>query len=137
MDSFNPANIGIRVVLLFSALEALFNTTRRKIGKTVAEYSSKILFTTDCEKEINVRILKGYYDIRSKFIHGNELDEIMEKDEMYLREIVRKVLLIYYYISFHERIFEPEEMMRFLDENNEGEISEMIKLFLMCLKNGG
>ncbi|MFQ7110050.1 MAG: hypothetical protein ACLRP9_00500 [Anaerovoracaceae bacterium] len=90
------------------------------------------MLTLITEKNINWK-LKELYGMRSKFIHGNEIEEITDENETWLRELVRKVLLIYYFISFSENIFEPEDIMHFLDSHNRNNLSAMMKLYLMCL----
>ena len=133
LDSFKPLNVGIRFTLLLSALEALFNISGKDISKTIAKYGSKILFTNAKDRKKAKWKLKEYYGIRSTFIHGNELKEITDENETCLRELVRKVLLTYYFISFNEKIFEPKDIMDFLNSHNKTDLSEVMKLYIMCL----
>lgn len=72
----------------------------------------------------------NYYDIRSSYIHGNEPISITDENEFDLREIVRKVLIIYWYISLGYRINSSEEMEQFLDKNATSELPPNTKSFI-------
>ncbi len=66
IDSFTPLNVGIRFTLLFSALEALFNISKKDISKTIAKYGSKILFVNaDNRKKYKLEIKRTLrYEIK-------------------------------------------------------------------------
>lgn len=120
-DSFVPDDVSIRFVLLFSSLEALFNLTGQRVKENIASSTSKILF--DEKKEITYRKIRNYYNKRSSYIHGNEPEEISDNHEFDLREIVRKVLLIYLYIYLEEKIEKPKEIISFINKGNMENIS--------------
>lgn len=133
-DSFYVEDIGIKFTLLFSALETLFNLNGRFVKRTIAKYASKILFlSTEKEKEINDK-LKDFYRIRSNYIHGNEPISIEKEIEFELREIVRKVLLIYWLISnSNKKVKTPKEMINYLDNNTKDSIDLQLQIFIKAL----
>lgn len=131
-NSFVPNDKYIRFILLFSSLESLFNLNEKdkKISTQISKYTSKIQFlpTNEC-KSMKSKII-NYYDIRSSYIHGNEPISITDENEFDLREIVRKVLIIYWYISLDYRINSSEEMEQFLDKNTTSELPPNTKSFI-------
>lgn len=131
-NSFIPNDKYIRFILLFSSLESLFNLNEedKKISTQISKYTSKIQFlsTKECRSMKNKII--DYYKIRSAYIHGNEPISITDENEFDLREIVRKVLIIYWYISLGYRINSSEEMEQFLDKNTTSELPPNTKSFI-------
>lgn len=96
-DSFDSSDSSIRFLLLFSCLEALFLTSKKKITENIAICTSRILLYENEKDEIFMyERIKKLYDYRSKFIHGIKLNNITYDLELELREIVRFVLLIYW-----------------------------------------
>lgn len=102
----------------------------KKISTQISKYTSKIQFlpTNEC-KSMKSKII-NYYDIRSSYIHGNEPISITDENEFDLREIVRKVLIIYWYISLDYRINSSEEMEQFLDKNTTSKLPPNTKSFI-------
>lgn len=132
-DSFYVADTGVRFTLLFSSLESLFNLTGNKVKKNIANYASKILFLKESEEVIYKKRLEDYYKIRSYYIHGNNPKTINEEIEFNLREIVRKVLLIYWSISQSTFIKEPKDVLTYLDENDRNTIDLQLQTFIKML----
>lgn len=133
LESFVPVNRGVRFTLLFSALESLFNINGESATETVAKYSSKILFLNPKgSNKIKMKI-KDYYDIRSLYIHGNEPRPITEKNEFDLRELVREILIIYWYISTTYKIYDASKMLDYLDQNNQKTLEVIIQIFIKTL----
>ncbi len=132
-DSFYVADTGVRFTLLFSSLESLFNLTGNKVKKNIANYASKILFLKENEEVIYRKRLEDYYKIRSYYIHGNNPKTINEEIEFNLREIVRKVLLIYWSISQSIFIKEPKDVLAYLDENDRNTIDLQLQIFIKML----
>ena len=62
-------------------------------------------------------MLSDYYGKRNFFIHGNNPIKIHNSDEYKLREIVRKILLVYWMIMVTEKIESPKDIKKYLDEN--------------------
>ncbi len=131
--SFIPNNINIRFILLESALEALFNLYNKKIKENIAKYGSKILFLDKNGTFEKERILKDYYIKRSFYIHGNNPKEITKNDENILREIVRKILLIYWDISIKEKIYNSKDIIKFLNKIDRNHIPEYLQSFIKLL----
>ncbi len=132
-ESFFINDIGVRFTLLFSSLEALFNLTGKQVKETIAKYTSKMLFLA-IEEEIKYKkILRDYYKIRSCYIHGNKPILISDEAEFNLREIVRRVLLIYWCISQNIEIKKPEDFLDYLNKNNKDTIDLQLQLFIKML----
>jgi len=132
-QSFQLDNINIRFILLFSALESLFNIESENITDDISKYGSKIQFLNKKqEKKIKWKLI-DFYNIRSFYIHGNDPKEITEKNEFDLREIVRKTLIIYWYISLNQSITSPEEIKSYIDEHNQSNLPLQIQLFIKAL----
>ena len=131
-SSFCVADTGTKFTLLFSSLEALFNIKKRNISDTVAKYSNIIMKIGDNDDIDYYTLIKKLYNIRSAYIHGNEPIEITEDIEFGLREIVRRVLIVYWFISLDKSIKSSSDMLKFLDENKDyGSI--VLQLFVQTL----
>ena len=138
-ESFLYDNKSISFTLLFSSLESLFNfnVEGEKITDIVSEYTSKIFFLTPKKtKEFKYKII-DYYDKRSRFIHGDEPIIINDKIEFNFREIVRKVLLIYWNISIVYDIYNSKELRKLLDNINRTNLDFQVQLFIKYLDKDG
>lgn len=134
-DSFAPSDRNIRFTLLFSSLEALFNVTGKKITENIANLTSNILFIKEQEETEIYEKIRLYYKKRSFYIHGDIPKEITDKEEFDLKEIVRKVILIYWQISLSESINKPEEIIQFIRKNNQEDLEMVLKLFIEYLED--
>jgi len=133
-NSFNSSDIGVRFTLLFSSLEALFNITAENITDEVSKYASKILFLNKNKSKSSKWKIIDYYDIRSKYIHGNDGFVITKKIEHNLREYVREILLIYWCISMTYNITDAQEIKNFLDRIDNDTIDIKVQLFVKYLR---
>lgn len=134
-SSFIPFNRSIRFVLLFSSLEALFNLESKNVTASVASSTSKILFVDEKkERKISYKI-RDYYDRRSYYIHGNQPKEVTEEQEFDLREIVRKVILIYWQIASTQNLADPKQIVEFLNENKQKDLTLTLQLFIKHLED--
>ena len=133
-ESFFAEDIEIKFVLLFSALESLFNFDPDKVTEYVAKYSSKCLFLDEKKEKKYYFKIKDFYDRRSSYIHGNEPKEIGKEREFQLREIVRKILLIYWNISLVNKIESAENFLEYLDANNKDSIELISQIFIKSLE---
>lgn len=132
-QSFKPDNINIRFILLFSALESLFNIGSRRIKNDISKYGSKIQFLdSEQEKELKNKLI-DYYRMRSFYIHGNMPKKITDEHEFELREIVRKTLLIYWNISINISETDPILINKYIEENDLSNVLLPIKLFIKAL----
>lgn len=132
-DSFSANDIGVKFVLLFSALESLFNFDPDNVTEYIAKYSSKCLFLDNKKEKKYYYKIKDFYDRRSSYVHGNEPKTIGKEKEFDLREIVRNILLIYWNISLVTKIETAEEMIAFLNENNKDTIEMISQIFIKAL----
>ena len=110
LKSFESQDIGIRFTLLFSSLEALFNIVGDNVTEEVSNYASNILFLNSKQRHSSKWKMSTYYDIRSRYIHGNDEYELTIKQENELRDYVREILIIYWNISMSYNIFDAQEM---------------------------
>ena len=133
-NSFNSTDIGIRFTLLFSSLESLFNITAENITSEVSNYASKILLLNKSKSKSSKWKIKSYYDIRSRYIHGNDGFEITKEIENNLREYVREILLIYWCISMTYNITDAQEIKNLLDNNDRDTIDVKVQLFVKYLR---
>lgn len=79
LKSFESQDIGIRFTLLFSSLEALFNIVGNSVTEEVSNYASNILFLNSKQRHSSKWKMSTYYDIRSRYIHGNDGYELTIK----------------------------------------------------------
>lgn len=132
-NSFLTNDIGVRFVLLFSSIESLFNINGQDVADIISKNTSRIMFVSPKKTKQYYFKIKNLYDIRSKYIHGNEPRIITEKIEFDLREIVREVLLMYWYISQWENIKNEQQIISFLEKNDKDSLDLSIQLFKKSL----
>lgn len=132
-SSFSTGEIGVRFTLLFTSLESLFNLTGRSVTENIAKYTSKMMFETQVEERKIYDKMKDFYDIRSRYIHGNTPRTITKEDEFYLREIVREVLLMYWYTFQYKQINTAEDVVKFLEISNIHTIDIQLQIFKKSL----
>lgn len=125
--SFDVEDIKIRFTLIFSTLESLFNISGENIIEKIAIYGSKILFLDEVKEKKIYRKLKDFYNKRSNYIHGNTQLEITEKNEFDLREIVREILIIYWYISISKKYNSSEQVINYIENNTKDTLDLVIK----------
>lgn len=125
--SFDVEDIKIRFTLIFSALESLFNISEESVIEKIATCGSKILFLDGIKGEKVYRKLKDFYNKRSNYIHGNTPLEITEKNEFDLREIVREILIIYWYISISKKYNSSEQVISYIESNTKDTLDLVIK----------
>lgn len=133
-NSFDSSDIGIRFTLLFSSLEALFNITAENITNEVSKYASKILFLDKQKAESSKWKIIDYYNIRSRYIHGNDGFEITKEIECNLREYVREILLIYLNISMVYNIVDAQGIKELLDRVDNNTVNTQVQLFVKYLR---
>lgn len=79
----------------------------------------------------------NFYDKRSRFIHSAETTVVTEKNEWDLREILRKVLLIYFFVSKTKNFSTTEEVITYLNETTYDTLDSTIKIFISALEDIG
>ena len=120
--------------MLFSSLEALFNITAENITNEVSRYASKILFLNKKQSNSSKWKIIDYYDIRSKYIHGNDGFEITKEIEHNLREYVREILLIYWNISMTYNITDAQDIKNLLERIDNDTVDMKVQLFVKYLR---
>ncbi|MGX6443622.1 hypothetical protein ACWM35_10450 [Neobacillus sp. K501] len=115
-QSFSVNDIPVKLLCLFASLESLFNNDGEKITEKVATFTSKLYFDNDKKDEIYSRI-KKLYNERSLYIHGQRTDRITYNFYGELKEIVRVVLLNYWFVSMFNDVKNNNQMISFLDED--------------------
>lgn len=133
-NSFNSSDVGVRFTLLFSSLEALFNITAENITNEVSKYASRILFLNEKQSNSSKWKIINYYDIRSKYIHGNDGFEITKEIEYNLREYVRKILLIYWNISMAYNITDAQDIKNLLNNIDNDSVDMKVQLFVKYIR---
>ena len=133
-NSFNSLDVGVRFTVLFSSLESLFNITAENITEEVSKYASKILLLNKKKANSSKWKIIDYYDIRSRYIHGNDGFEITNDIEHNLREYVREILLIYWCISMTYNIIDAQGIKNLLDQIDNDTIDLKVQLFVKYLR---
>lgn len=133
-NSFNSSDIGVRFILLFSSLEALFNITAENITNEVSKYASKILFLDKKKSKSSKWKIIEYYKVRSKYIHGNDGFEITKEIECNLREYVREILLIYLNVSIIYNIADAKDIKELLDRVDNDTVDAGVQLFVKYIR---
>lgn len=134
LNSFESHDIGIRFTLLFSALESLFNITGDEVTKEVSNYSSNILFLNSKEKNKSKWKISTYYDIRSRYIHGNDGYQLSKEEENELRDYVREILLIYWNISMVYNIYDPHDIKNLINNTKRDNLDIQVQLFIKYMR---
>lgn len=119
-SSFTVSDHQVGFTLLVIALEALLglgtyekiekcekcNQDKHKITNTISQNVSLILM--DQDNTIKNR-MKKLYGVRSNYVHRGK--EIAKQDEQEIQEYVRKVLLMYWFISMYKSIYEHKSII--------------------------
>lgn len=93
------------------ALEALMSSTGQEIKYRISLGVSVLLAETPSDRQRIYKIMKGFYDLRSKIVHGSaeEIDRAKDKLKQYfpegspspeatIREYVRNIIQKYFYL---------------------------------------
>lgn len=116
--SFEPKEVPLRFMMLFSSLEALFVDSRVKITKRICICVSRILQCENIEQQNQIYSrIKELYDYRSRYIHGKE-NLINLEVEKELRGYVREVLIIYWTIALDCK-YDATSIIKTLTKNQE------------------
>jgi hypothetical protein len=134
LRSFESQDVGIRFTLLFSALESLFNISGDEVTKEVSTYSSNILFLSSKERSKSKWKISTYYDIRSRYIHGNDGYQLTAKQESELRDYVREILLIYWNISMVYNIYDPQNIKELINNTKRNNLDIQVQLFIKYMR---
>ena len=101
-DSFESEKITNRYILIFSALEAIFNLDMENVTEKISRYSAKLLAEENESEYIKIyEDIKRLYKKRCDYIHGSKTNNILDDDEKILRFYVRKIIIAYWLITLH------------------------------------
>jgi len=132
-DSFESEKLSNRYILIFSSLEAIFNLDAKKIKQNLAKYSAKLLAEDNHEeyKKIYSDIRK-LYKKRCDYVHGLEMNNILESDEKLLRYYVRKIIIAYWIIILRTQK-SSKEILEYLDSGEKLDLQ--VRLFISTINS--
>lgn len=132
-DSFESEKITSRYILIFSALEAIFNLDTEDVTEKISRYSAKLLAEGNEEeyKQIYSDIRK-LYKKRCDYIHGSKTDNILDEDEKLLRFYVRKIILAYWTIVLYTKKT-AKQILEYL--NSDEKLDIQVRLFISALNS--
>lgn len=141
--SFSVSDHNVGFTLLVISLEALLGLgTYSKPEKCKCCGQSKYAITSTISQNVSIILMdqdgtiesriKKLYDVRSKFVHNGT--EVRKQDEQEMREYVRKVLLMYWYVSVYQTTYNHKKIIK---EIHSAEYKEniMYQYFLTGLDN--
>lgn len=142
-SSFSVSDRNAGFTLLVIALESLLSLStyskpercescgqqKYEITATISQNVSLILM--DQDDSIKKRI-KKLYGVRSKFVHSGK--DVSKQDEQEMQEYVRKVLLMYWYVSMYKSTYEHKLIVDEIHSTEYGD-NLMYKTFLTALDN--
>lgn len=132
-DSFESDKISNRFILIFSALEAIFNLDTEEITEKLSKYSAKLL-AENVESEYNkiYTDIKQLYKKRCDYIHGSKNNNIFDKDEKLLRYYVRKIIISYWILILNTKMT-AKQILKYLDGNEKLDIQT--RLFISTINS--
>lgn len=80
----------IKIIFYSSFLEALFVREKTKVGSQINMRTVDLLGGTNEEKIYNEKLIRNMYDVRSKFLHGSNMDQTYAAESS-LRELTIKL----------------------------------------------
>lgn len=112
-ESFNSEKISIRFILIFSALESIFNLNEKKIAEKLGEYSANLLVVNNnlSDKEKIKSDIKRLYNKRCNYVHGSKKNPIKMEDEILLRRYARMIIISYWLIILNTNESAKEILM--------------------------
>jgi hypothetical protein len=132
-DSFESEKISSRYILIFSALEAIFNLDTEDVTKKISRYSAKLLAE---ENEVEYKQvysdIKKLYKKRCDYIHGSKTNNILDEDEKLLRFYVRKIILAYWMIILYTKKT-AKQILEYL--NSDEKLDLQVRLFISALNS--
>lgn len=132
-DSFDSEKITNRYILIFSALEAIFNLDTEDVTEKISRYSAKLLAENDEIEYTKIyKDIKTLYNKRCKYIHGSKMNNIKDEDEKLLRKYVRKIIIAYWYIILITQK-NSKEILEYLDGNDKLDIQ--VRLLISAINS--
>lgn len=125
--SFVVSDHNVGFTLLVIALEALLSlSTYAKPEKCKSCGQNKYLITATISRNVSLILMdqdetiekriRQLYNVRSKFVHRGI--EIAKKDEQEMQEYVRKVLLMYWFVSIYKTIHDHKMIIAEIQSTN-------------------
>lgn len=132
-DSFDSEKRTNRYILIFSALEAIFNLDAEDVTEKISRYSAKLL-AEENDKEYNqvYSDIKKLYKKRCDYIHGSKANNILEEDEKLLRFYVRKIIFAYWMIILYTKKT-AKQILDYL--NSDEKLDLQVRLFISALNS--
>lgn len=132
-DSFESEKISNRYILIFSALESIFNLDTEDVTEKISRYSAKLL-AEGSDKEYNqvYSDIKKLYKKRCDYIHGSKTNNILDEDEKLLRFYVRKIILAYWMIILYTKKT-AKQILDYL--NSDEKLDLQVRLFISALNS--
>ncbi len=115
-------------------MESLFNIGGNEVTKEILTYSNNILFLSSKERIKSKWKISTYYDIRSRYIHGNDGYQLTKKQESELRDYVREILLIYWNISMLYNIYDPQDIKDLINNTKRSNLDIQVQLFIKYVR---
>lgn len=132
-DSFESDKISNRYILIFSALEAIFNLDTEDITEKISRYSAKILAEDNYDEYKKIfEDIKKLYGKRCDYIHGSKTNNILDSDEKLLRFYVRKIIIAYWLIILYSKKT-AKQILKYLD--NDEKLDLQIRLFISTINS--
>lgn len=132
-DSFESEKISSRYILIFSALEAIFNLDTEDVTEKISRYSAKLLAEgNEAEYKQVYSDIRKLYKKRCYYIHGSKTNNILEEDEKLLRFYVRKIILAYWMIILHTKKT-AKQILEYL--NSDEKLDLQVRLFISTLNS--
>lgn len=131
-SSFDPNDVSLRFLMLFSSLESLLIDNERKKKEKLATRVSNLLMYEPCKEKDIYEEIKNLYKLRSNYIHGLKEVKITSIDEDKLRDYTRETLIIYW-IYVNNNNLNLKEMMKKLKDKIDFDFQT--KIFVKYLRS--
>lgn len=142
-SSFTVSDHQVGFTLLVIALESLLGLgTYEKVEKCKSCNQNKYLITATISQNVGLILMdkdgtikdriKKLYGVRSRFVHDGK--EVLKQEEQEIQEYVRKVLLMYWFVSMNKSTYEHKEIIAEIQSTQYQE-NILYKHFLTGLDN--
>lgn len=111
---------GVAISLCFSAIEALLCEGKDSLVQQVARRTSTLLEPNGHARPDGIKLIKKYYDKRSKFMHGEQI-EVSREQRLFVRRLAAATIISITCWLEHERRVMGE------NANNLGKKDEFLK----------
>ena len=96
-------------------MESLFNSAGKQIAESLGEMVSKLLQLSTISKTKSMKFkIKQFYNLRSNYIHGDNVSKISNDNLIDLRKIVRQVILLYIMLCKSLNYYEANYIINYI-----------------------